>query len=68
MRENPVWVVPVVVGGLEKGCRWTKTDRAASVHVIRQIDQQATKEDIFGTMKGIKRLLRGRSGKGSYSN
>jgi hypothetical protein len=29
------------------------------VRVIRQIDQQAMKEDIFGTMKGTKRRLEG---------
>jgi len=68
MRLKLGWVKetePVVVGGLEKGYRWTKTDQATSVRVIRQIDQQAMKEDIFGTMKGAKRLLRGRGGKGS---
>ena len=60
MRLKLGWVKeiePVVVGGPEKGYRWTKTERATSVHVIRQIDQQAMKEDIFGTMKGAKRRL-----------
>jgi hypothetical protein len=40
------------VGGPEKGYGWTKTERATRVRVIRQIDQSAMKEDIFGTMKG----------------
>ncbi|HCO94694.1 MAG TPA: hypothetical protein DIU00_12215 [Phycisphaerales bacterium] len=48
---------PIVVGGPDKGYRWTKTEQATSVRVIRQIDQQAMKEDIFGTMKGAKRRL-----------
>lgn len=57
MRLKLGWVKetePVVVGGPEKGYRWMKTGRATSVHVIRQIDQQAMKEDIFNTMKGKK--------------
>jgi len=68
MRLKLGWVKetePVVVDGPEKGYRWTKTEQATSVRVIRQIDQQAMKEDIFGTMKGAKRRLRGRGGKGS---
>jgi hypothetical protein len=48
---------PVVVGGPDKGYRWTKTEQATRVRVIRQIDQQSMKEDIFGTMKGTKRRL-----------
>ena len=40
---------------IEKGYRWTKTERTTNVRVIRQIDQQAMKEDIFRTMKGAKR-------------
>jgi chitodextrinase/inosine-uridine nucleoside N-ribohydrolase len=47
----------VTVGGPEKGYRWMKAEEATSVRVIRQIDQQAMKEDIFGTMKGAKRRL-----------
>ena len=57
MRLKLGWVQetePVVVGGPDKGYRWTKTDRATSVRVIRQIDQSAMKEDIFNTMKGKK--------------
>jgi len=60
MRLKLGWVKEtesVVVGGPDKGYRWTKTERSTSVRVIRQIDQQAMKEDIFGTMKGIKRRL-----------
>ena len=58
MRLRLGWVKetdPIVVGGPDKGYRWTKTGGATSVRVIRQIDQQAMKEDIFGTMKGTKR-------------
>jgi inosine-uridine nucleoside N-ribohydrolase len=60
MRLKLGWVKetePVVVGGPDKGYRWTKTEQATSVRVIRQIDQQSMKEDIFGTMKGTKRRL-----------
>lgn len=60
MRLRLGWVKetePIVVGGPDKGYRWTKTEGATSVRVIRQIDQQAMKEDIFGTMKGAKRRL-----------
>ena len=60
MRLKLGWVKetePVVVAGPDKGYRWTKTERATSVRVIRQINQQAMKEDIFGTMQGTKRRL-----------
>ena len=62
MRLKLGWVKetePVVVGGPEIGYRWTKAKRATSVRVIRQIDQQAMKEDIFNTMKGKKQDLVG---------
>ena len=36
----------------EKGHRWTKSDDPGAVRVIRQIDQEAMKRDIFNTMKG----------------
>jgi len=58
MRLKLGWVKEtelLVVGGPDKGYRWTKTERATSVRVIRQIDQRAMKEDIFETMKGAKR-------------
>jgi PKD repeat protein len=60
MRLKLGWVKqtePVVVNGSEKGYRWLKTEGDTSVWVIRQIDQQAMKEDIFRTMKGIKKRL-----------
>jgi len=60
MRLKLNWIretEPVTVGGLEKGYRWTKTGQATKVRVIRQIDQQAMKEDIFKTMKGAKQRL-----------
>jgi hypothetical protein len=50
---------PVAVAGPEQGYRWTATNEPGSVRVIREIDQQAMKEDIFGTMKGTKRSLIG---------
>lgn len=50
---------PVTVAGPEQGYRWSQTDEPSSVRVIRQIDQQAMKEDIFGTMKGKKQSLVG---------
>ena len=62
LRLNLGWVKetePVVVAGREEGYRWTRTQGAAAVRVIRQIDQQAMKEDIFNTMKGRKRGLIG---------
>jgi len=43
---------PVTVAGPDGGYRWTKTDRPTTVRVIRQIDQEAMKTDIFDTMKG----------------
>jgi inosine-uridine nucleoside N-ribohydrolase len=48
---------PVLVSGPERGYAWTKIARASRVRLIRQIDQQAMKEDIFNTMKGKKRIL-----------
>jgi inosine-uridine nucleoside N-ribohydrolase len=62
LRLNLGWVKetePVVVGGPDQGYRWTQTDEETSVRLIRQIDQQAMKEDIFNTMKGKKRRLIG---------
>ena len=55
MRLGLGWVKevePVTVAGREKEFHWTKTDRPTTVRVIRQIDQQAMKRDIFETMKG----------------
>ena len=43
---------PVTVAGPDGGYRWTKTDDPTTVRVIRQIDQDAMKADVFGTMKG----------------
>jgi len=50
---------PVVVAGRQQGYRWSRTDRPTPVRVIRQIDQQAMKEDIFGTLKGKRQSLIG---------
>jgi len=55
MRRGLGWVrevEAVTVAGRDGGFRWTKTDRPTTVRVIRQIDQQAMKADIFDTMKG----------------
>ena len=43
---------PVTVAGPAEGYRWTKADAPTTVRVIRQIDQEAMKRDIFNTMKG----------------
>jgi inosine-uridine nucleoside N-ribohydrolase len=67
MRLGLGWVKeaePVTVGGPREGYRWRKTDRPTSVRVIRQIDQQAMKMDIFQTMKGKARCLIGVKRKG----
>ncbi len=45
-------VEPVTIAGPKGDYRWTKTDAATSVRVIRQIDVDAMKRDIFDTMKG----------------
>ena len=43
---------PVVVAGPQGGYRWTRTDEPTPVRVIRQIDQEAMKLDLFNTLKG----------------
>ena len=43
---------PVTVAGPKEKYRWTKADGPTNVRVIRQIDQEAMKADIFRTMKG----------------
>ena len=48
---------PVVVAGPKDGYRWTGANEPTNVRVIRQIDQQAMKEDIFNTMKERKQRL-----------
>jgi hypothetical protein len=52
-------VEPVVVAGPEGGYRWTKSDKPTPCRVIRQIDQEAMKRDVFDTMKGKPRRLIG---------
>ena len=52
-------VEPVVVAGPKGGYRWTKTDGPTPVRVIRQIDQEAMKRDVFDTMKGKPQRLIG---------
>ncbi|UCG59909.1 MAG: PKD domain-containing protein [Phycisphaerales bacterium] len=61
-RLNLGWIKetePVTVAGPDDGYRWSKTERPTNVRVIRQIDQEAMKLDIFNTMKGNKRRLIG---------
>ena len=41
----------IIVGGPEAGYRWRRTDKPGSVRVIRDIDQQAMKRDLFETIK-----------------
>lgn len=47
----------VVVSGPDGDYAWTKITRPSRVRVIRQIDQQAMKGDLFNTLKGKKREL-----------
>ncbi|NQT84499.1 hypothetical protein HQ563_15865, partial [bacterium] len=49
----------VTVAGIENGYQWTDADHPTPVRLIRQIDQQAMKEDIFNTMKGKRQRLIG---------
>jgi len=42
----------VTVAGPDQGYRWTRTDQPTTVRVIRQIDQEAMKRDLFDTLKG----------------
>ena len=50
---------PVTIAGPEQGYRWTRTNKTTNVRVIRQIDQQAMKDDIFNTLKNKKQRLIG---------
>ncbi len=43
---------PITVAGPDDGYKWIKTDDPTPVLVIREIDQEAMKTDIFDTMKG----------------
>ena len=45
-------VEPVTIAGPDQGYRWTKADQPTPVRVIRQIDQEAMKRDLFDTLKG----------------
>jgi inosine-uridine nucleoside N-ribohydrolase len=61
-RLNLGWIKetePVTVAGPDDGYRWSKTEGRTNARVIRQIDQEAMKLDIFNTMKGNKRRLIG---------
>jgi hypothetical protein len=42
----------VTVAGPDEDYAWTQSDTPTTVRVIRQIDQEAMKQDIFRTMKG----------------
>jgi len=52
-------VDPVTVAGPQQGYRWTKTESQTAVRVVRQIDQQAMKSDVFDTLKHNPRRLIG---------
>ena len=45
-------VEPSVVLGPDKQYRWKKVDSPATVHIIRDIDQEAMKADFFHTLNG----------------
>ncbi len=54
MRLDLGWVKEtefVTVPGPGKGYRWQKSDKPTNVRIIRQIDQQAMKRDLFDTIK-----------------
>jgi len=62
MRLGLDWVKevePVTVAGPEQKHAWSRAEGQSSVRVIRQIDQQAMKQDIFETIKGRQRRLIG---------
>jgi len=52
-------VEPVTVAGPEEKHAWKTAQGPTAVHVIRQIDQQEMKQDIFETIKGRPRRLLG---------
>ena len=55
MRLGLKWVKQterVTVGGADRKHRWTRSDGASAVRVIRQIDQRAMQLDMFNSMKG----------------
>ena len=45
-------VEPVKVHGPAQEYRWEKTGEPASVHVVRDIDEDAMKRDFFNTLNG----------------
>lgn len=49
----------VAVAGPEADYAWTLSEKPTTVRVIREIDQEAMKQDIFRTMKGPPTKLRG---------
>jgi len=57
---------PVTIAGPESGYRWTPTDKPTHVRIIREIDQQAMKDDIFNTMKNKKQRIIDVPLKGTY--
>ncbi|MFP4058385.1 MAG: nucleoside hydrolase [Candidatus Brocadiia bacterium] len=62
MRLGLGWVQEaetVTVGGPKDGYRWTEAEGPSPVRVVRQIDVEAMKRDIFDTMKGVPMRLIG---------
>jgi len=53
-------VEPVVVLGPDQGYRWKKVETPTNVYLVRGIDAQAMKEDLFNTLNGKPSPLRKR--------
>jgi hypothetical protein len=55
MRLDLGWIKQVEqvdVAGPEQDYAWTRSEDPAAVRVIREIDQRAMQQDLFGTMQG----------------
>jgi hypothetical protein len=55
MRLDLGWIKQVehvTVAGPEQDYAWTRSEDPAAVRVIREIDQRAMQQDLFGTMQG----------------
>ena len=61
IRLNQRWIKEtefVTIAGPDNGYRWTHSSSPTSTRLIRQVDQQAMKKDIFDSMKGKAQRLR----------
>ncbi len=55
MRLDLGWIKEVErvdVAGPDEEYAWTRSENPQAVHVIREIDQQAMRQDLFDSMKG----------------